>query len=409
MNADSAKIYVTDYKKYILTAVYEEGRLSEVYADKKGDAGILNRVYVGKVKHIVKNIGAAFVEIGGGIEGYYKISDNPAPVFLNHKKNGCLACGDEILVQVEKEAVKTKNPVVTSCIALPGRYAVLRSGKSDAGVSSKIHDEAEKQRLKQLAEREAGESFSFIMRTKAAGVSDEEISSELSDLKSRYERLVQKSRYMTCFSEVYQAPEEYIARLGTLSGGSDETITTDLPEVYEKIKAQYPWLEGRLRLYEDAQYPLIKLLSLETQIERLLSPRVWLKSGGSLVIEQTEAFVVIDVNTGRYMGKKTGEESYFKINMEAAAEIPRQLRLRNLSGIILIDFINMKDAKKRRELINTLKDALKKDRVKTVFVDMTALNIAELTRKKERRPLYEQLGRQCPVCHGTGFILSSEE
>ena len=141
-------------------------------------------------------------------------------------------------------------------------------------------------------------------------------------------------------------------------------VTTDIREVYEKIKDHYPWFQERLHLYEDIQYPLIKLLSLETQIERLLSPRVWLRTGGSLVIEQTEAFVVIDVNTGRYMGKKTGEESYFKINMEAAKEIPRQLRLRNLSGIILIDFINMKDAKKRRELIDALKEVLAKDRVK---------------------------------------------
>ena len=409
MNTESGKIYVTTYKNYILTAVYEEGCLAEIYADKQGDAGILHRIYVGKVKHIVKNIDAAFVEIGGGIEGYYKISDNPAPVFLNHKKNGRLACGDEILVQVEKEAVKTKNPVVTSCIVLPGRYAVLRGGKADAGVSTKIHDTDEKQRLRLLAERGGGENFGFIMRTEAAGVSDEEICSELSELKARYECLVQKSRYMTCFSEVYHSPEEYIARIETLAGGKDTAVTTDIREVYEKIKDHYPWFQERLHLYEDIQYPLIKLLSLETQIERLLSPRVWLRSGGSLVIEQTEAFVVIDVNTGRYMGKKTGEESYFKINMEAAKEIPRQLRLRNLSGIILIDFINMKDARKRRELIDALKEVLAKDRVKTVFVDMTALDIAELTRKKERRPLHEQLGRRCPVCRGTGFVFSSEE
>lgn len=149
--------------------------------------------------------------------------------------------------------------------------------------------------------------------------------------------------------------------------------------------------ETRLVFYEDAQLDLIKLLSLETQLERLLSKKVWLKSGGFLLIEPTEAFVVIDVNTGRYTGKKTGEETFLKINMEAAEEIAKQLRLRNLSGIILIDFINMKQPENKKMLIETLKAEIAKDSVRTVFVDMTRLNIAELTRKKVRKPLYEQL------------------
>lgn len=384
------KIYITPYKQFWLTAIYENEKLAEVYADYPDSAGLLNRIYIGKVKSVVKNIGAAFIEIAGGVEGYYKMSENPYPFFTNQKKNSKFVPGDEILVQVEKENIKTKAPVLTSCISLAGRYSVLKAGKEKAAVSGKIKDEQRRQELVKIAEENGGEDFCFIIRTKAEKAQDTDILEDIRSLKEKYSAILSKSRYLTCFSEVYKAPEEYISRIEQMNDEALIKVSTDIRTVYEKLRDCADF-GSKLVFYEDEQLPLIKLLSLETQLERALKPQVWLKSGGSLIIEPTEAFVVIDVNTGRYDGKKTGEDTFLKINLEAAEEIARQLRLRNLSGIILIDFINMKKAENKKLLIDTLKASIEKDSVKTVFVDMTRLNIVELTRKKVRKPLFEQL------------------
>lgn len=386
------KVYIVPYGSFWLTAVYENDKLAEVYADKAGSEGLLDRIYVGKVKTVVKNIDAAFIEIEGGIVGYYKIGDNKNPVFFNHKVSEKLVPGDEILVQVVKEGVKTKAPVLSSNISLSGRYAVLKSGRDFSAVSSKIEDEGRRQALLLLAQSHTEENIGFVVRTKAEAADDASVADELGCLKAQYDEIVRKAHYLTCFSQVYKAPPEYIERIRQMADESLVKVSTDIRAVYDSIYGELSDLLGdRLVFYEDAQLDLIKLLSLETQLERLLSKKVWLKSGGFLVIEPTEAFVVIDVNTGRYTGKKTGEETFLKINMEAAEEIAKQLRLRNLSGIILIDFINMKQPENKKMLIETLKAEIAKDSVRTVFVDMTRLNIAELTRKKVRKPLYEQL------------------
>lgn len=386
------KIYIVPYKGFWLTAVYENDRLAEVYADAAGDDGLLERIYVGKVKTVVKNIDAAFIEIAGGINGYYKIGDHKNPVFLNNKVNQKLVPGDEMLVQVVKEQMKTKAPVLSSDISLSGRCVVLKSGRNVSAVSNKITDEKRRRELLLLAQSQTEDNIGFIVRTKAETASDEEILQDMRTLKAQYEDIVKKAGYLTCFSQVYRAPAEYIERIRQMDDENLVKVSTDIPEVYGQLSEQLgESLGSRLVFYEDAQLPLIKLLSLETHIDRLLSKRVWLKSGGSLIIEPTEAFVVIDVNTGRYAGKKSGEDTFLKINMEAAEEIARQLRLRNLSGIILIDFINMKQPENRQALIEALKQEIAKDSVRTVYVDMTRLNIVELTRKKVRKPLYEQL------------------
>lgn len=386
------KIYIVPYRGFWLTAVYENDKLAEVYADAAGDEGLLDCIYVGKVKTVVKNIDAAFIEIAGGINGYYKMGDYKNPVFLNRKANQKLVPGDEILVQVIKEQMKTKAPVLSADISLFGRHAVLKSGRNVSAVSNKITDEKRRRDLLLLAQSQTEDNIGFIVRTKAETASDEDVLEDMRALKAQYDRIVEKARHLTCFSQVYRAPAEYIERIRQMADESLVKVSTDIPEVYAELSDRLDGILGsRLVLYEDAQLPLIKLLSLETHIERLLSKRVWLKSGGSLIIEPTEAFVVIDVNTGRYTGKKSGEDTFLKINMEAAAEIARQLRLRNLSGIILIDFINMKQPENRRVLIETLKQEIARDSVRTVYVDMTRLNIVELTRKKVRKPLYEQL------------------
>lgn len=399
------KIYITPYKAFQMMAVYEDEQLVELYADKEAEEAILDRIFVGKVMNVVKNIRAAFIETGGGRMGYYSLEENKHHIFLNPKKNDKLVPGDELLVQVARENVKTKAPVLTSAISFTGRYVVLKLFMPLAAVSSKISDKAERERLKGFIHPFVTKEYGFIVRTKAAGVPEEALQAEIESLIEKYKAVMHKAKYMKCFSEVYREPPEYIRRLNRFADNQLIKISTDIRSVYDALTAacDAPAVKAAV-FYEDDRMPLIKLLSLETQIERALNPRVWLKSGGFLVIEQTEALVAIDVNTGRYAGNKKGEEAFFMTNMEAAAEIARQIRLRNLSGIILIDFIDMKEEAHKKSLIAGLKEALKKDTVKTVVVDMTRLNLVEMTRKKERRPLHEQMGVQCPTCSGRGLL-----
>lgn len=396
------KIYVTGYKHFWMTAVYEDEILVDLFADEPETSGILDRIYIGKVKNIVKNIQAAFVDIGG-VEGYYSLEENKNHIFTGKKNvNAPLVPGDEILVQVCRENLKTKAPALTSQISLAGKYMVLKGQKPSVGISSKITDVLEKQRLRQLFEKWTGDSFGFVVRTKAAGVSELALEQEMTALKTKYEDILKRSQYLKCFSEVYKEADEYIRRIADMEDENLVKVSTDIPEVYAQVKAHLHQTD--VVFYEDTQMPLIKLLSLETKIERLMKPQVWLKSGGSIIISSTEAMVVIDVNTGKFVGKKKLEETYFLINMEAADEIARQLRLRNLSGIILIDFIDMKEDAQKEKLMAHLKSAVSKDPTKTVVVDMTKLNLVEMTRKKEKKPLHEQLGCICPTCKGRGYM-----
>lgn len=396
------KIYITGYKGFWLTAVCEDDVLVDLYADKPEDSGILDRIYIGKVKNVVKNIQAAFVDIGG-VEGYYSLEENTQHIFTHkNNKNAPLVPGDEILVQVSRENIKTKAPALTSEISLAGKYMVLKGQRTDVRISSKITDESEKERLKQIFKSWTDGKSGFIVRTKANHVSEDMLEKEKDILKTKYEDILRKSQFLKCFSQVYKEADEYVRRIKDLEDEHLIKVCTDIPEVFTQLKEHL--YHTSPVFYDDQSMPLIKLLSLETKIERLMRPHVWLKSGGSLVISPTEAMVVIDVNTGKYTGKKKLEDTYFQINMEAAEEIARQIRLRNLSGIIIIDFIDMKDPVRREMLLQHLKIVVSKDPVKTVVVDMTKLNLVEMTRKKEKKPLHEQIGSICHECSGRGYI-----
>jgi len=396
------KIYITPYKDFQITAIFENDVMTDIYADRPDDDGILDRIYVGKVKHIVKNIQAAFIDIGG-IEGYYSLKENPVHLYTNQKlPDAAMTPGDELLVQVCRENVKTKAPVLTSALSLAGKYMVLKGMRSTVSLSSKITSASDRKRLQEIFEPWCSDQTGFIVRTKAVQADPETLEAEMHILKTRYEDILGKSRFLKCFSEVYKAPAEYISRLLQMEEDTDQ-VCTDIPDVFEKLTAHFK-CPSCIRFYEDTDMPLVRLLGLETKIERLLKSRVWLKSGGSLIITATEAMVVIDVNTGKFTGKKKLEDTYFTINMDAAKEIAAQLRLRNLSGIIMVDFIDMQSAEHKNRLLAYLKSEVARDPVKTVVVDMTKLNIVEMTRKKEKKPLHEQLGITCPVCKGRGYI-----
>lgn len=381
-----------------VAALSEEERIVEIRLESDQEKSILGNIYTGQVENIASNIQAAFVQIEPGKRCYYSLAEAQRAVFsAGRKGNGPLRPGDELLVQVSRDAMKGKLPALTSNLNFTGRYLVLTTGDKKFGLSSKLALE-DRHRLsgwlKEEAERPDKE-FGIIVRTNAADASKEEILKELEWLKDRYHKAVVQGRNRTCFSLVLETEPFYVAAVRDAYGRDLDEIITDVPEIREMILGYLeeisPELKEKLRFYQDKLLPLYKLYRVETALDAIQKEKVWLNSGGFLVIQQTEAFVSIDVNSGKYTGKKKMEETFRKINLEAAAEIGRQLRLRNLSGIILIDFINMENPDHRDELFHVLQKLLRKDPIKSRAIDITPLHILEMTRKKVRRPVIEDI------------------
>lgn len=381
-----------------VAALSEEERIVEIRLESDQEKSILGNIYTGQVENIASNIQAAFVQIEPGKRCYYPLAEAQRAVFsAGRKGSGPLRPGDELLVQVSRDAMKGKLPALTSNLNFTGRYLVLTTGDKKFGLSSKLAQE-DRHRLsgwlKEEAERPDKE-FGIIVRTNAADASKEEILKELEWLKERYHKAVVQGRNRTCFSLVLETEPFYVAAVRDAYGRDLDEIITDVPEIREMILGYLeeisPELKEKLRFYQDKLLPLYKLYRVETALDTIQKEKVWLNSGGFLVIQQTEAFVSIDVNSGKYTGKKKMEETFRKINLEAAAEISRQLRLRNLSGIILIDFINMENPDHRDELFHVLQKLLRKDPIKSRAIDITPLHILEMTRKKVRRPVIEDI------------------
>ncbi len=390
------QLIVLRHNNRILSCLMERDQLAQVNISGEKSDGILNNIYIGKVKNIVKNINAAFVEIADGQMCYYSLTENTKTIFVNQKNNNKVVIGDEILVQVEKEGVKTKAPVVTSYLTLVGKYVVLTHGKNSLGISNKIVESEKRNQLMGIIEPYKNDSFGLVIRTNAADADKELIENEIETLSKEYTNLLNYGVHKTCFSLVYESPAEYLCDIRDGYDSIVERIVTDDIEIYEKIKQYLSNYQSKdldkLVFYQDKMLSLKALYSIETKLEKALQERVWLKSGGYLVIQPTEALVVIDVNSGKAIaGKRNPEETFERINLEAAEEIAKQIRLRNLSGIIIIDFIDIKSKASKDALLTHLKNLFKKDPVRTVVVDMTPLNLVEVTRKKVRKPLYEQI------------------
>lgn len=374
--------------------VQSEGETVQLNLEPEAESSILGNIYIGKVKNIVKNIGAAFVEIGDGSMGYLNLSENCIHYASETAPERPLRAGDEIVVQVERDAVKTKAPVLTGNLNFTGRFLVLTAGKRQLGFSAKLTDTEWKKEIKPILEAEKEDDFGIIVRTNAPEASADEILDELKRLKARYRRVMADAGHRTCYSLLYRTPPTYLSDIRDSFHGSLEAIITDERDIWESVRSYLEEFQPedlpKLTLYDDVLLPLAKLYKVEKSIEEALGKRVWLKSGGYLVIEPTEALCVIDVNTGKYSGKKNLHDTIMKINKEAAVEIARQLRLRNLSGIIIIDFIDMETEADQKELLIVLSRAVSRDPVKTSVVEITKLNLVEVTRKKIRRPFYEQ-------------------
>lgn len=308
---------------------------------------------------------------------------------VDGREHSTLRPGDELLVQINREAMKGKLPALTANLNFSGKYLVLTTGNKKIGFSNKLTKEESTllnkwlEEERNLSEREYG----LIVRTNAADASKDDFFYELDLLKKQYQKVAVNGRNRTCFSLLYEAEAFYLAAVRDIYTRDLEEIVTDIPEMpwqNSGLFGRVPARKNRSLLLpvEDKLLPLYKLYNLEGAIEEIQHEKIWLKSGGFLVIQQTEAFVSIDVNSGKYTGKKKAEETYRKINLEAAGEIARQLRLRNLSGIILIDFINMQNPDHQDELFHVLKKYLRKDPVKSRAIDITPLHILEMTRQK---------------------------
>lgn len=389
-------LLVTRYENKIVTALYDDRQPVQLMADEvqKNDLQLGN-IYVGRVANIVKNLNAAFVEIRPGIMGYLSMDEPCVPIVKQTHADGRIHVGDELLVQIEREPIKTKAASLTAAFHLTGKYAVLVHGKPVIGVSSKIEDPELRNRLKSIAaSKQDGSEFGFIIRTNAQNVSEEELLSEICLLKEKYAELCKRGITRNAMTLLESALPAYLVSLKENYSGMLERILTDDRTIYDEIavflREHQPLELSKLEYYRD-DLPLVKLYSLKERIQEAIQPKVWLKSGATLIIEPTETLTVIDVNTGKAIkGRVRGDDFFLKINLEAAREIARQIRLRNLSGIILIDFIDMESEQSKTQLMAYLKDFLQKDPVKTVLVDITALQLVELTRKKVRRPLHEE-------------------
>ena len=384
-----SNVVITEYKNRICTILFQDNVMQEIHVE--ADESILSAIFMAKVKNISKNINAAFVELFDGQMAFLPLEDVKDCSFLP-STDGRLREGDEIPVQVIKEAVKTKDPVVTTKLSVNGAYAVVSLDKRKSGFqfSRKLSADKKHELIDALSGIELPADYAYVVRTGAGELTDFSVLfKELHYLISQMDEILLRAKTRTCFSCIYQGVPSYIDFLHHISNIDYEEIVTDIPNVYEALQVHYKGNKS-IRLYQDT-FPLKKLYSIETKMEELFSEKIYLKSGGTIFIEYTEAMTVIDVNTGKCIAKKDKDTLNYQINLEAADMIARQLRLRNISGIIIVDFINMEREEYKAKLIQELKKLLKKDSVSCNYVDITGLGLVEITRKKVQKPIYEIL------------------
>lgn len=384
----SRELMITNYENHICACCYEENRLVELQILHPS---ILGNIYVARVQNIVKNLEAAFIEIQPGLVCYYSLTENQHHI-LNRKQAERLAAGDEILVQITREAIKSKAPTAGSELHLTGNLVILTFGTGRVCVSKKLPNDQKTRELKAALEAKLPSGYGAIIRTNAYESTREAVEAEFDHLLQRLTGLLEQAEYHKVYSCLYQEESALTRVLNDYNSDALTKIVTDLPEVREELQGLLSRAEQEKLVFTagDLQ-PLYAMYHLDRDWKEVTGTRVWLKSGAYLVIEQTEAMVVIDVNTGKAINRKKRAEHILKVNQEAAVEIARQLRLRNLSGIILIDFIDMEKKADQEALVGLLCAEIKRDRIPTSYIDITKLNLVELTRKKVQKSLTEQL------------------
>jgi len=351
---------------------------------------------VGKVKNVIKNLDACFVEIADQEIAYLPLEDAKKPMLFNREYDGRLVQGDELLVQVQKDAIKTKQASLTTKISVSSKYFVFTCEESGIGVSAKLDKDIREQIKQSLYELEDASEIgdnrleiSCIVRTEGGKLFEENYQEFIRRYKQEKEdflELLRKSNHAICFTCIKERLKPYLAILERFTLNSYKEVVTDLNEAYTGLQE----CSENVRFYTD-DFSLSKLYGLDSKIEEALSKKVWMPGGGYLVIEQTECLTTIDVNSGKMIKGDDKEAAVSKINEEAAREAVLQIRLRNLSGIIIIDFINMESKEQEEKLIQMMKELVKTDPIHTSVIDITLLGLMEITRKKVYKSLKEQL------------------
>lgn len=410
-------------------AVIEDGGLDELYIERTSVVSHVGNIYKGKIVNIESGIQAAFIDFGISKNGFLHISD-VHPRYLSGKNadsekigrrkalsqrppiQKCLKKGQDIVVQVIKEGVNTKGPTLTTYLSLPGKYVVMMPGMDKVGVSQKIDDDVERDRLKKiLDELKIPEGSGFIIRTAAMGATKRSIQNDIGYLTRLWKSIRKRLDSAKAPSEIYQESDVVIRTVRDIFNSQIKKIICDDDSVAKRVRdflaIVQPRLKKRVNFYE-GKVPLFHKYDIEKEIEKIQSSRVELKSGGSIVIEQTEAMVTIDVNSGSYRKQENAEQTALKINTEAALEIVRQLKLRDLGGLIVCDFIDMREARSRRQVEKVFRDALRDDRARSRALRMSAFGLIELTRQRMRPSLQSATYLECPHCKGTGVIKNLE-
>lgn len=418
---------VVDINPYQTRVVLlEDDSPSEIYIERRGKERLVGNIYNGRVQNVLPGMQAAFVDIGlernaflyaGDIQldrSEFQFGESSGDVKLNGSGNirDIVKQGQDIMVQVLKEPVGTKGARITTHITLPGRTLVLMPTVNYVGVSRRIEDEAERSRLKEILERIKPDNMGVIVRTAAVGKTEEEFVNDLDFLVRLWNRIQQKSRTVSA-PRLLHAEEPLVFRtIRDLFTPDIKQLVINDAEFYEKVQIVAgiisPALKDRVVYYNTPQPDLFTKYDLDSKIDKALARKVWLKNGGYIIIDQTEALTSIDVNTGKYVGVDNLQETITAANCEAAKEVARQIRLRDISGIIIIDFIDMDEVADKERVLDTLRQELKKDRTKSNVLDITALGLVEMTRKKMRHSLSNTLQTTCPYCHGDGRVLSGE-
>ncbi|RMG74145.1 MAG: Rne/Rng family ribonuclease [Nitrospirae bacterium] len=414
----------------VRVGLVEGGQLVELYVEREKEASLVGNIYKGKVLKVLPGMQSAFVDIGLEKAAFLYVADVKADIesyapFLDEEEQLELTTikprndvpiedlireGQELLVQVSKDPIGTKGARVTSYVTLPGRYLVLMPGLEHVGISRRITDDAERERLKTLVEGFRPQGYGLIVRTAAEGAEEEELKQDLEFLLLLWKDIEEKKKRSSAPMMLYSEFDLVLRSVRDMMSQDVERVVIDSKREYQRLKefvnTYFSKLSDKIQLYENNE-PLFEAYGIEPDIARALGRKVWLKSGGYIVIDQTEAMTIIDVNTGKFVGKENLENTILQTNLEAVKEIAYQIRLRNLGGIIIIDFIDMELQENREKLFNAFKEAMKRDKVKSTIFNISELGLIQMTRKRVRESLGRKLCEVCPYCDGKGFVLSA--
>ena len=401
--------------------VIENGELVELFIENTSGERLVGNVYKGKVANVLPGMQAAFISVGlnkntflyvdDALENVVGVDDVPENISNKSSIKDVLKPGQAVIVQVSKEPFGTKGARVTRHITLPGRFVVLMPTVDYIGISRRIADNEERDRLKKLAQEFRPKGMGVIVRTMAEGISPEELERDIEFLDKLWRRVKQKGKSAKAPSLLHRDLNLLYRIIRDTFDSDVLRLIIDSPKEYESILSLLedigPHLKERVFLFQQNR-PIFETFGIETQIEKILRNKVWLKCGGYIVIDQTEALTSIDVNTGKYVGSTNLADTVLKTNLEAAAEIARQLRLRNIGGIIIIDFIDMDSHEHRRKILAALAEATVLDKTKTTILGLTQLGLVEMTRQKVRQGLAQSLLKPCTCCDGTGKVPSED-